>query len=139
MGLSLALFTLAAEHALGAVMYHVESFPSKARFGRDILGSPLPSSNGSELYSGAVESNQSCAAVYGPDSLQEKWLGFGVFPSFPWVSFSFASLHSLPSHVPNPKAQLAHTGSFLPGNGKELGNIQAGASHHPSAHWAVLC
>lgn len=37
-----------------------------------------------------MESDRSCAAVYGPDSLQEKWLGF--FPSFlfSWV-FVFPS------------------------------------------------
>lgn len=92
-------------------------------------------SNGSELYPGAVESDRSCAAVYGPDSLQEKWLGFFL------LSFSVGFLFSLhkfaqPSFTrawskAQSTAWLALTGPFLPGNGKELANTRAGASHHP--------
>lgn len=56
-------------------------------------------SNGSELYPGAVESDRSCAAVYGPDSLQEKWLGF--FPSFlfGWVFVSPSQIRTALLHV----------------------------------------
>lgn len=92
----------------------VESSPSRAGFvGTSWVCHSI--SNGSELYPGAVESDRSCAAVYGPDSLQEKWLGFlffGFFFSFlfSWVfCFSFTNSHSPPpSRVPGPKHRAQH-------------------------------
>lgn len=78
--------TFAAKRALGTVVFYVESFPSKDGFRKGHPGFATSSSNGSELYSGAVEYDRSCATVYGPDSLQEKWLGVCFFfLLFGWV------------------------------------------------------
>lgn len=97
-------------------------------------------SNGSELYPGAVESDRSCAAVYGPDSLQEKIMaGVFFFLLSRSVGFLFF-LHkfALPSFTcawskAQSTARLALTGPFLPGNGKELGNTWGFPP--PPAHW----
>lgn len=124
----------------------VESSPSRAGFvGTSWVCHSI--SNGSELYPGAVESDRSCAAVYGPDSLQEKWLGF-LFFGFFFFFFPFQLgflffLHKFaqPSSFPRAwsKAQsTARLAPTLPSFSQEMGKSWETAGQArpaPPARW----
>lgn len=81
-----------------------------------------------------MESDRSCAAVYGPDSLQEKWLGF--FPSFlfSWVFVFPSQICTALLHVCLVQStEHSMAGPNWPLSArkwKELGNTWAGMSHH---------
>jgi len=107
----------------------------QAVFGRDTLGSPLPSGSGSELCSG-VRSISRCSvwAPFVTRKMAGVWGFFFLLLLFGF-SFSFANLRTPPSRLPKPNAesaaQPALTGPFLLVNGKELASAGAGRPAAP--------
>lgn len=93
MGLSLAWFTLAVEHTLGSdVSHRVISIQSQFLEGTSWVRHFHPA-----MVVNCIQEQSrtiSLALEYGPDSLQEKWLGFGVF-SFFFLGFFFLGFFCL--------------------------------------------